>query len=82
MADPDDPDVLEALAPDGAAAAVVRSAGQNVIRGVYVANADGSGARNPELGEEGHASTDQDQKLRMFRLLDGFLGRRLGREGG
>ena len=30
-----------------------------------------------ELGEEGHASTDQDQKLRMFRLLDEFLQRRL-----
>ncbi|WP_138004543.1 S9 family peptidase [Halalkalirubrum salinum] len=30
-----------------------------------------------ELGEEGHASTDQDQKLRMFRLLDEFLTRRL-----
>jgi dipeptidyl aminopeptidase/acylaminoacyl peptidase len=30
-----------------------------------------------ELGEEGHASTDQDQKLRMFRLLDDFLQRRL-----
>jgi dipeptidyl aminopeptidase/acylaminoacyl peptidase len=30
-----------------------------------------------ELGEEGHASTDQDQKLRMFRLLDEFLERRL-----
>jgi dipeptidyl aminopeptidase/acylaminoacyl peptidase len=33
-----------------------------------------------ELGEEGHASTDQDQKLRMFRLLDGFLARRLDGE--
>jgi dipeptidyl aminopeptidase/acylaminoacyl peptidase len=31
-----------------------------------------------ELGEEGHASTDQAQQLRMFRLLDDFLGRRLG----
>ena len=30
-----------------------------------------------ELGEEGHASTDQDQKLRMFELLDDFLDRRL-----
>lgn len=30
-----------------------------------------------ELGEEGHASTDQEQKLRMFRLLDDFLARRL-----
>ncbi len=33
-----------------------------------------------ELGEEGHASTDQDQKLRMFRLLDDFLARRIGTE--
>ena len=31
-----------------------------------------------ELGEEGHASSDQDQKLRMFRLLEGFLDRRVG----
>lgn len=31
-----------------------------------------------ELGEEGHASTDQDQKLRTFRLLVDFLDRRLG----
>ena len=31
-----------------------------------------------ELGEEGHASSDQEQKLRMFRLLDDFLGRRVG----
>jgi dipeptidyl aminopeptidase/acylaminoacyl peptidase len=30
-----------------------------------------------ELGEEGHASSDQDQKLRMFRLLDDFLDRRV-----
>ncbi len=30
-----------------------------------------------ELGEEGHASTDQDQKLRLFRLLDNFLERRV-----
>jgi len=29
-----------------------------------------------ELGEEGHASSDQDQKLRMFRLLADFLDRR------
>jgi dipeptidyl aminopeptidase/acylaminoacyl peptidase len=33
-----------------------------------------------ELGEEGHASTDQDQKARMFRILDGFLDRRVGTE--
>ena len=31
-----------------------------------------------ELGEEGHASSDQEQKLRMFRLLDDFLQRRVG----
>ena len=31
-----------------------------------------------ELGEEGHASTDQEQKLRMFRLLDEFLARHVG----
>jgi dipeptidyl aminopeptidase/acylaminoacyl peptidase len=30
-----------------------------------------------ELGEEGHASSDQQQKLRMFRLLDDFLQRRV-----
>jgi len=29
-----------------------------------------------ELGEEGHASSDQEQKLRMFRLLENFLSRR------
>lgn len=33
-----------------------------------------------ELGEEGHGSSDQEQKLRMFRLLDEFLDRRLGTE--
>ena len=31
-----------------------------------------------ELGEEGHASSDQEQKLRTFRLLDDFLQRRVG----
>jgi dipeptidyl aminopeptidase/acylaminoacyl peptidase len=31
-----------------------------------------------ELGEEGHASSDQTQKLRLFRLLDDFLDRRVG----
>jgi len=31
-----------------------------------------------ELGEEGHASSDQEQKLRMFRLLADFLDRRVG----
>ncbi|PSP28237.1 S9 family peptidase [Halobacteriales archaeon QH_2_65_14] len=33
-----------------------------------------------ELGEEGHASSDQEQKLRMFELLDDFLARRVGTE--
>ncbi len=30
-----------------------------------------------ELGEEGHASSDQEQKLRTFRLLSDFLDRRV-----
>ena len=30
-----------------------------------------------ELGEEGHASTDIDQKVRLVRLLSAFLDRRL-----
>ncbi|MFB6187799.1 MAG: prolyl oligopeptidase family serine peptidase, partial [Halobacteriaceae archaeon] len=30
-----------------------------------------------ELGEEGHASSDQRKKLRMFRILDDFLQRRV-----
>ncbi|MFT4890186.1 MAG: dipeptidyl aminopeptidase/acylaminoacyl peptidase [Halobacteriales archaeon] len=30
-----------------------------------------------ELGEEGHASTDIDQKIRAFRILDDFLQRRM-----
>ncbi len=33
-----------------------------------------------ELGEEGHASSDQAQKLRMFELLADFLDRRVGTE--
>ena len=33
-----------------------------------------------ELGEEGHASSDQDQKLRMFESLADFLDRRVGTE--
>ena len=33
-----------------------------------------------ELGEEGHASSDIDQKERMFRLLVDFLDRRVGGE--
>lgn len=31
-----------------------------------------------ELGEEGHASSDIDQKIRMFRIMDDFIQRRLG----
>jgi dipeptidyl aminopeptidase/acylaminoacyl peptidase len=30
-----------------------------------------------ELGEEGHGTTDIDQKIRVFRLLEDYLGRRL-----
>lgn len=30
-----------------------------------------------ELGDEGHASSDIDQKFRLFRILDDFLDRRL-----
>ena len=30
-----------------------------------------------ELGEEGHASTDIDQKIRAFEILDDFLQRRM-----
>jgi dipeptidyl aminopeptidase/acylaminoacyl peptidase len=30
-----------------------------------------------ELGEEGHGSTDTDQKLRTFSLLGDYLDRRL-----
>jgi dipeptidyl aminopeptidase/acylaminoacyl peptidase len=46
-----------------------------------------SGSRNAErsgdyeyveLGEEGHASSDIDQKIRMFRVLDEFLEHRIG----
>ncbi len=33
-----------------------------------------------ELGEEGHASSDQQQKLRMFESLADFLDRRIGTE--
>ena len=33
-----------------------------------------------ELGEEGHASSDQQQKLRTFELLADFLDRRIGTE--
>jgi dipeptidyl aminopeptidase/acylaminoacyl peptidase len=42
------------------------------------ANGDASGEfEYRELGEEGHASSDQDQKLRTFRLLADFLDRRV-----
>ncbi|WP_114576183.1 prolyl oligopeptidase family serine peptidase [Saliphagus sp. LR7] len=34
-----------------------------------------------ELGEEGHASSDIDQKVRLFETLDGFLERRIGTPG-
>ena len=34
-----------------------------------------------ELGEEGHASSDIEQRIRTLRLLDGFLDRRLGTGG-
>lgn len=34
-----------------------------------------------ELGAEGHASSDTDQKVRLFRVLDGFLERRMGTVG-
>jgi hypothetical protein len=34
-----------------------------------------------ELGGEGHASSDIDRKIRMFRVLDGFLERRMGTVG-
>jgi dipeptidyl aminopeptidase/acylaminoacyl peptidase len=37
----------------------------------------GADAEYVELGEEGHASTDSDQKLRTFRVLADFLDRRL-----
>ncbi|WP_323676559.1 prolyl oligopeptidase family serine peptidase [Halorubellus sp. PRR65] len=39
---------------------------------------DGDDYEYEELGEEGHASSDQDQKLRMFELLEDFLDRRIG----
>ncbi len=34
-----------------------------------------------ELGEEGHASSDIDQKIRLFETLDDFLERRIGTPG-
>jgi hypothetical protein len=30
-----------------------------------------------ELGEEGHGSTDIDQKIRSFEIVDDFLARRV-----
>jgi dipeptidyl aminopeptidase/acylaminoacyl peptidase len=33
-----------------------------------------------ELGEEGHASSDIDQKIRTFQILEDFLERRIGTE--
>jgi YD repeat-containing protein len=44
------------------------------------ADADGDSTADVEyveLGKEGHASTDASQKMRMFRVLSGFLDRRL-----
>ena len=41
---------------------------------------EGSDFEYRELGEEGHASSDQEQKLRMFELLAEFLERRIGTE--
>lgn len=41
----------------------------------YVEGEDGD-YEYVELGEEGHASTDIDQKIRMFQTLDDFLDRR------
>ena len=35
-----------------------------------------------ELGEEGHGSSDIDQKIRSLELLDDFLERRIGTEAG
>ncbi|MFC4248695.1 S9 family peptidase [Natribaculum luteum] len=43
----------------------------------YEAGEDGD-FEYAELGEEGHASSDIDQKIRLFRTLDDFLERRLG----
>ncbi len=40
----------------------------------------GEGFEYEELGEEGHASSDQEQKLRTFKLLADFLDRRVGTE--
>jgi len=41
---------------------------------------EGTDFEYQELGEEGHASSDQKQKLRMFELLAEFLDRRVGTE--
>jgi dipeptidyl aminopeptidase/acylaminoacyl peptidase len=45
----------------------------------YEAGEDGD-FEYKELGEEGHASSDQQQKLRMFESLEDFLDRRIGTE--
>ncbi|WP_128223568.1 alpha/beta hydrolase family protein [Halobacteriaceae archaeon SHR40] len=47
----------------------------------YEAGEDGD-FEYEELGEEGHASSDQQQKLRMFELLAEFLDRRIGAQRG
>jgi dipeptidyl aminopeptidase/acylaminoacyl peptidase len=47
----------------------------------YVEGEDGD-YEYVELGEEGHASSDIDQKIRFFHVLDDFLDRRLGDSGG
>jgi Dipeptidyl aminopeptidases/acylaminoacyl-peptidases len=38
----------------------------------------GEGFEYEELGEEGHGSSDIDQKIRSLELLDDFLDRRIG----
>ncbi|ESS05507.1 MAG: prolyl oligopeptidase family, partial [uncultured archaeon A07HB70] len=48
------------------------------LRGLgYEAGEDGD-FEYVELGAEGHASSDIDQKIRLFRVLGDFLDRRLG----
>ncbi|MCU4751859.1 prolyl oligopeptidase family serine peptidase [Halobacteria archaeon AArc-curdl1] len=46
----------------------------------YEEEETGEGFEYEELGEEGHASSDQEQKLRMFELLADFLERRVSDE--
>jgi len=43
---------------------------------------EGTAYEYRELGEEGHASSDQQQKLRMFELLADFLDRRIDTNAG